>query len=191
MPGWAGVEKSSGLKAQLGLDGGPVVLLYTRFDVFPVGWVVEIMKQVLVEHPSARLLVVGRGFEGEEVDLWDLAGRAGIEDSIVMAGYVSGDRLPEYLSLGDVCVYPMEDTLLNRAKSPVKVLEPMVLGLPMVAHRVGEVAQFVGDAGVQVAAGDVEGMGREVARLLGDVGSGFDWESWHGGGSGGSLVGRG
>jgi glycosyltransferase involved in cell wall biosynthesis len=40
----------------------------------------------------------------------------------------------------------------------------------MVAHRVGEVAQFVGDAGVQVAAGDVEGMGREVARLLGDGG---------------------
>ena len=147
-----------------------MVLLYTRFDVFPVGWVVEIMKRVLVEHLSARLLVVGRGFEGEEVDLWDLAGRAGIEDSIVMAGYVSGDRLPAYLSLGGVCVYPMEDTLLNRAKSPVKVLEPMVLGLPMVAHRVGEVAQFVGDAGVLVAARDVDGMGREVARLLGDGG---------------------
>jgi glycosyltransferase involved in cell wall biosynthesis len=78
--------------------------------------------------------------------------------------------LPAYLSLGDVALYPMSDNLINRAKSPVKLLEPMVMGLPIVAHRVGQVVEFLGDTGVLVQPGDVRGMAEAASALLGDPG---------------------
>ncbi len=162
-------SEQGALRAELGVGDGPVVLLYTRFDVFPVRWPLAVMKLVLAEHPAAKLLVIGKGFAGEEEAFREQAGRMGIGDSVVIAGYVWGEKLPAYLSLADVCIYPMRDTLLNRAKSPMKVLEPMVMGLPVVAHRVGEAAQFVGDAGVLVTPGDLGGMASAVSWLLADA----------------------
>jgi glycosyltransferase involved in cell wall biosynthesis len=156
------------LRSALGLGTGPIVLLYTRFDVFPLEWPLVIMRKVLVDHPTARLLVIGRGFEGEESAFKAEADRAGIGTNLTMAGYVAPDLLPAYLSLADVCIYPMRDTLLNRAKSPVKLLEPMLLGLPIVAHSVGEVRQFVGDTGMPVSPGDLSGMAEATSRLLSD-----------------------
>ena len=62
----------------------------------------------------------------------------------------------------------MADNLINRAKSPVKVLEPMVTGLPIVAHRVGQAAEFIGDAGVLVEPGNLRAMAEAVSALLSD-----------------------
>ena len=42
--------------------------------------------------------------------------------SVVAVGRVPEESLPSYLTLGDVALYPMEDNLINRAKSPVKVM---------------------------------------------------------------------
>ncbi|MDQ3930932.1 MAG: glycosyltransferase, partial [Chloroflexota bacterium] len=66
-------------------------------------------------------------------------------------------------------LYPMEDTLLNRAKSPVKLLEVMLMSLPVVAHRVGQTPEFLGDAGVLVEAGDVKAMSLSASALLSDA----------------------
>lgn len=166
--GWADVVKANHLRADFHLMDVPVVVLYTRFDVFPVEWIARIMQRIRGTYPHAHLLVIGRGFRAEEVELQALFHVMGMEDNITLAGFVEGRDLAAYLSMGDVCIYPMEDTLLNRAKSPVKVLEPMLVGVPMVAHRVGEAAQFLGDSGVLVRHGDVEGIGDAVTALLGD-----------------------
>lgn len=160
--------KRARLTATLGLGDAPVVLLYTRFDVFPVEWPLQIMKQVLAVQPQARLLVVGQGFAREERTMQQGAERLGIADRLILTGYVQGADLPAYLRLADVCIYPMRDTLLNRAKSPMKALEPMLLGLPMVAHRVGEVTHYLGDAGVLVPPGSLQQMARAVLDLLAD-----------------------
>lgn len=165
---WATSAQDTGLRETLGLAGRPTVLLYTRFDVFPLEWPLDVLRQVVNEQPDAALLVVGEGLRGEESAFLAQAERAGLREHIVMGGYVQGDMLPAYLSLGDVCIYPMQDTLLNRAKSPMKVLEPMVMGLPAVAHRVGQAAEFVGNGGVLVPPGDLPCMASAVSTLLRD-----------------------
>jgi glycosyltransferase involved in cell wall biosynthesis len=85
---------------------------------------------------------------------------------VVVTGRVAEEKVPMYLAMGDVLLYPMADTLINRAKSPVKVLEPMLMGLPVVAHGAGQAAEFLGDAGVLVEPGDLVGMARAASRLL-------------------------
>ncbi len=164
---WASSDDTE-LRAKLGLTDRPTLLLYTRFDVFPVAWPLTVLRHIVTEHPDARLLVVGQGLQGEENAFLAQAERMGLREHVVMAGYVQGDDLPASLSLAEVCIYPMQDTLLNRAKSPMKVLEPMLLGVPIVAHKVGQAAEFVGDGGVLVRPGDLPGMASAVSTLLGD-----------------------
>jgi glycosyltransferase involved in cell wall biosynthesis len=154
------------LRARLFPDGGPVILLYTRFAEFPYRWPLEVFRRLLPAHPDAHLLVVGAGFDGEEERLLADADRAGIAARVVVTGRVAEEKVPQYLALGDVLLYPMADTLINRAKSPVKVLEPMLMGLPVVAHRVGQAAEFLGDTGMLVEPGDLGGMARAASRLL-------------------------
>jgi glycosyltransferase involved in cell wall biosynthesis len=150
------------------LPGGPTILLYTRFAEFPYRWPLYVLRHVLREHPTARLLVVGEGFFGEEEKLKADAARLGLQDNIIVTGRVAEEDVPSYLSMGEVALYPMEDNLITRAKSPVKVLEPMLMGLPVVAHRVGQAAEFIGDVGILVEPGNLHDMAGAVSALLSD-----------------------
>lgn len=149
-----------------GSEHRPTILLYSRLAEFPWRWPLEVLERVRRSHPDVRLLVVGSGFFGEEKKLQEEAAAKGLGESVTVMGRVPEEQLPAVLSAGDVVLYPMEDTLLNRAKSPVKLLELMVMGLPIVAHKVGQTPEFLGDTGVLVEAGDVEAMSDAIAALL-------------------------
>jgi glycosyltransferase involved in cell wall biosynthesis len=113
---------------------------------------------------------VGNGFFNEEDSVSVEAEARGLSSRVTVTGRAAEADLPAYLSLGDVAIYPMEDNLINRAKSPVKVLEPMLMGLPIVAHSVGEAAEFLRGAAVLVEPGDLRGMARAVSDLLSNPG---------------------
>jgi glycosyltransferase involved in cell wall biosynthesis len=189
-----GSSLPAAIRQQHSLQRGPVILLYTRFAEFPYRWPLDILRHVLAQHPDVHMLVVGSGFFNEEEKLRAEADRMGLGSRVAITGRVPEEQLPAYLSTGTVAIYPMADTLLNRAKSPVKVIEPMLMGLPMVAHRVGQAAEFVGDAGVLVEPGNLDEMARAVSSLLSDrrrrnllgsmaeqrIWSRFNWESLSG-----------
>jgi hypothetical protein len=58
-------------------EAAPTILLYTRFAEFPYWWPLDVLARVLQDHPTARLLVVGSGFFGEERRLQAEAARMG------------------------------------------------------------------------------------------------------------------
>jgi len=45
----------------------------------------------------------------------------GLPSGVITVGHVPEAQLPSYLALADLALYPMQDNLINRAKSPVKV----------------------------------------------------------------------
>ena len=47
------------------------------------------------------------------------------------------------LTAAQVALYPMRDTLINRAKCSAKLLDLMVLGCPIVTHRVGQQGEYL------------------------------------------------
>jgi glycosyltransferase involved in cell wall biosynthesis len=168
--GWSSVsdEQKLSLRARYGLTNGPVILLYTRFAEFPYRWPLQVLKQVLKDHPTTKLLVVGTGFFREEEKLRQEAMGAGIGEKVVITGYLPEAELPAHLALADVALYPMRDNLINRAKSPMKLLEQMVIGLPVVAHNVGQVPHFLVDTGLIVESGSLRDMSEAVSLLLGN-----------------------
>ncbi|MBK8541842.1 MAG: glycosyltransferase [Ardenticatenia bacterium] len=71
----------------------------------------------------------------------------------------------------DVAIYPFDDTLVNRSKSSVKLLELLAAGLPVVASAVGQNAEVIvdGQSGLLVAPGDAAAFAAAVSDLLDDA----------------------
>jgi glycosyltransferase involved in cell wall biosynthesis len=161
------------VRQALGLGADPVVLLYTRFFEFDVAQPVAVMQRVLAEVPTARLLVVGQAlFAADDARFDALVAQAGLSQQVVRAGWVAQDDLPSYFAAADVAIYPFADTLLNRCKCPVKLVDLIGAGLPVVGADVGQIRESVrpGETGLLVPAADQGAMAAGVVRLLGDEG---------------------
>ncbi len=148
------------------------LLLYTRFFEFQSRRLVAIFQEVLRQVPQARLLIVGQGLHGEEREVSRLVEEAGIGDRIEMAGWTRPEDLPPYFQRAHVAIYPLDDTLVNRTKCPLKLVELMGAGLPVVADRVGQAAEYIvdGESGLLAPPADVQGFAGRVVRLLQDAG---------------------
>ncbi len=158
------------LRAQLGLGDAPVALLYTRFFEFDVLNLARRWQKVVKALPKARLLVVGKGFWGEEVQFERALTELGVVESMIDVGWQAFERLPAYFALANLMLYPMRDTLLNRAKCPVKLADMLQFGLPIIGERVGQVAHYLADdvGGLLVPPGDDEAFVAATLRLLRD-----------------------
>ena len=147
------------------------LLLYTRFWEFDVRDLVAALAGIAERCPRARLVVVGRGERGEERDLLRLAARAGLAERIDYRGWLEPSAIPAVIAAADVALVPTDDTLINRARCSVKLLELMAAGLPIVASRVGQAAEYIEDgrSGVLVAPGDAGALAKAAVALLGDA----------------------
>jgi glycosyltransferase involved in cell wall biosynthesis len=92
--------------------------------------------------PSARLLIVGDGPAREHLHR-ELAARDVI-DRVQFAGAVLPEEIPGWLASMDVAIAPYPP--VNRFySSPLKLYEYMAAGLPVVASRIGQVAEVIED----------------------------------------------
>lgn len=123
----------------------PVVLLYTRFFEFSQEKLHYLFAELFRRVPEVRFLVVGKGRHGEEELLREVARESGFERALVLAGWVEPATIPGLLAAGDVAVYPFADTLVNRTKCPAKLTEILLAGTPVVADRVGQLAEYIAD----------------------------------------------
>lgn len=200
----------------------PTLLLYTRFFEYDVARLWRIVTGVRARVPDVRLWVVGKGFFEEETVLLSLARADGwrvtetlspapeddlrvarkaavqttltpsSEDDLVYAGMVPPDDLPAHFAQAGVALYPFDDTLLNRTKCPVKLMDLLAAGVPVVGDAVGQIVESVrhGETGLLVPPGDDaafidavslllhdEGMRRSLGtRAASDVRARFAWE---------------
>ncbi|HEX7120545.1 MAG TPA: glycosyltransferase family 4 protein [Longimicrobiales bacterium] len=103
--------------------------------------------------------------ERGEALAWIARGR--LEDAVSFTGVVSGDAKLEFLREADIFVFPG----YQAEGLPLVVLEAMAAGLPVVATRVGAIADAVvdGESGVIVPPRDVAALAAAIRRLAGDA----------------------
>lgn len=147
----------------------PTLLVYSRLFEFDTGRLVTILRGVKTAVPHLHILLVGAGLYNEDAAQFrrQLAG-AGLHDAVEDVGWVDEAQLPGILTRADVGIYLMEDTLLNRAKCPVKLADMAALGLPVVAEAVGQVTEYVvhGRTGLLRPSGDNDGLTTDLIQLL-------------------------
>jgi glycosyltransferase involved in cell wall biosynthesis len=53
------------------------------------------------------------------------------------------EELPHYFAAANVAVYPYDNTLINRTKCSVKLLDLLAAGVPVVASKVGQNVEYI------------------------------------------------
>jgi len=117
--------------------------------------------------PSLRLVIVGDG-PGRQV-LERNAARLGLADALDVRGAVDHSDVPEILTGMDVAVAPYRD-LRPFYFSPLKLVEYMAAGVPVVASSGGEIDDLVQDGvtGLLYRPGDAGSLARALERLASD-----------------------
>lgn len=158
----------------------PTMLLYTRFFEYDLDYLWRIVDAVRLAVPEARLLVVGQGFNHEERRLLAMAQEAGwriaesptdqADADLLYAGWGTEQNLPWCFGAADVALYPFADTLLNRTKCPMKLMDMLAAGIPVVADDVGQISEAIvhGETGCLIPPGEAETFAEAVVAVLTD-----------------------
>ncbi|MBA3945904.1 MAG: glycosyltransferase family 4 protein [Herpetosiphonaceae bacterium] len=154
----------------LHLDDAPVVLLYTRFWEYPLRMIIECLVGLRSQCPQARLLVMGAGERNEAEVLQQWADRVGVAEQLDVRGWAELPMLHQAWAAADVAIVPFADSLMNRAKCSVKLLELLNAGVPVVASAVGQANEYIESerTGVLVRPDDGGVLAGATVRLLRD-----------------------
>ena len=125
----------------------------------------DAVKRLAAERPRLFLLVVGDG--PARVSLEQRAQVGALADRVMFTGAVANAEIPGYLSALDVAAAPFLPSA-DFYFSPLKVVEAMAAGLPVVASRLAPIKAMLGDSGELVAPGDAGALAGAIRRLLDD-----------------------
>jgi glycosyltransferase involved in cell wall biosynthesis len=115
-----------------------------------------------------KFMVMGSGYDLGPLQAF--AEEAGLKDRVIFTDFVPHGDVPSYIAAADICVAPFEDNEITRCKSPLKIVEYLASGKPVVASDVGEVRHMVDGVGLLVPPGSAEGMARGILELAEDEG---------------------
>jgi glycosyltransferase involved in cell wall biosynthesis len=137
-------REAGDLRKRLGLDDdlvlGYVGVLREWIDLEPVfGALVDLRDA----GRKVKFLVVGEegGLQGPKT----LAERYGVSDRVIFTGTVAYPQVPLYLSCMDVGLIPFRVNRVATGALPLKLLEYMACGLPVVCTRLPGIENAVGD----------------------------------------------
>lgn len=146
-------------------DAGAVILFVGRLDRrkgLPV--LLQAMVAVRARLTSVRLVVAGTG--PLERECRALVSRLGLEQAVLMSGFVSREMLPRYYASADVCCSPA----LGGEAFGLVLLEAMASGVPVVASDITGYNEVIlhGETGLLCPAGDPAALAEALIDLLSD-----------------------
>ncbi len=101
------------------------------------------VKNLSAKNYPVRLIIIG---QGEKLHSFiNLAKRLGISERITFMGWVATEELPEFISLMDVCFVCRKTTPDSQNSFPLKMLEYMACGKPVISVRLNGVVEAVQD----------------------------------------------
>ena len=126
------------------------------------------MPAVLAKNPKARLLLVGGG--PQEQHLKQQVILLGLEGKVIFTGRVPHSEVGKYYSLVDLLVYPRKAMRLTNLVTPLKPLEAMAQGKPVLASDVGGHKELISEneTGFLFKAGDSVELAERMVDLLAD-----------------------
>jgi glycosyltransferase involved in cell wall biosynthesis len=154
-------------RAELGLTDEPVIVFVGSFyNWHDTGTLIEAFACLLLDHPDARLLLVGDG--EQRPALIERVAQLNIGHAVRFLGLVAHADVPHVLDAADIAVAlypPMEHELWL---SPMKLFEYMAAGKAIIASAVGQVGEVIQEwrNGLLAAPGNVDQVAAALKLLV-------------------------
>ncbi len=151
-------------------ESTPVIVYVGTMSILShaVDLLLEAFAMVLRQRPETKLLLVGGG---EDFDiLAAMTDKLGVSQQTIFAGRQPPEEIPAILSLATVSVDPVRDDAIAAARSPLKVIESLAVGIPVVTGDVGDRREMLADGamGVLVRPGDSTALAEGLLAVLDD-----------------------
>lgn len=161
-----GAAEATVIREKLGIAPGATVIGF-------VGWfrkwhgldfLVRSFEQAQLKSRGAVLLLVGDGPAAD--DLKQYVAEHKLEKSVLFTGPIAHEKIPPYLHLIDIAVQPAA----NEYCCPMKIIEYMGLGKPVVGPRQENIEELLADGqqALLFTPGDEQGMAQAMRRLVED-----------------------
>lgn len=159
------------LRRQWGLDETTPVIAYVgtiSILSHAVDLLLEAFAIVARQQPDVKLLLVGGGEDYD--DMVTMARKLGIASRTIFAGRQPPEDIPSLFALATVSVDPVREDTIAAARSPLKVVESLAAGTPVVTGDVGDRREMLADGatGVLVRPGDSAALADGLLSVLND-----------------------
>ncbi len=154
-------------------EGRVPVLLYigTLADWQGLDMVVKSLPYILEKYPI-QLRIVGRGRSRQRKLLTKQIRKLGVDEHVVVQPAVPHHEVPALIAESDLCVAPLglNDRNVTQGACPIKVLEYMAAGRPLLASNMPIVRELVREDvdALLFSPNDPEDLARQVLALLND-----------------------
>ena len=151
----------------LGLEGKRLIVYVGTMSQanHPVDLLIQAFAQVAPACPDAHLVLVGGGSDLRA--LQDLAHRIGLAQRCTFVGRRPATEVPVFYRMADFSVDPVHDDDVARARWPLKIVESMSAGTPVLTGDVGDRRAMLGDqAGYLVPPGSADWLALGMRTLL-------------------------
>jgi glycosyltransferase involved in cell wall biosynthesis len=137
-----GVDFSIFKKTQQPLNHPPTLLYMGSLDE-PWGADLPIQALPIIrrEIPEIRYIVLGGGVDEDKLRV--MVDKLGLEDIVIFCGWQEYEKLPSFLAQADIGVATYRDYEFVRLSRPMKIIEYMAGGLPVIGTAVGGEAQTI------------------------------------------------
>jgi len=155
-------------------EGRVPVLLYigTLADWQGLDIVVKALPKIL-EQKNVQLRIVGRGRSRQRKMLAKQIRKLGVEASVIVQPAVPHHEIPALIAESDICVAPLglNDRNVTQGACPIKVLEYMAAGRPLLASNMPIVRELVREDldALLFSPNDPDDLARQVLALLNDL----------------------
>ncbi|MFN8401664.1 MAG: glycosyltransferase family 4 protein [Anaerolineales bacterium] len=150
------------------------VLLYigTLADWQGLDIVIKALPKILEQQP-VKLRILGRGRSRQRKMLAKQIRKLGLEDHVIVQPAVPHHEIPAAISSADICVAPLglNDRNVTQGACPIKVLEYMAAGRPLLASNMPIVRELVREDvdGLLFSPNDPVDLARQANQLLKDM----------------------
>ncbi len=161
-------KQVSELKASLGIEGEVIEIVGGLGPRHGLESIISVAKKIEGKFPKARFVIIG-GIERYREHVEKMKKIA--PGNVIFAGKVEEKDLPAYLGMADVCLAPFQEAL-NPSEPygfcPIKILEYMGAGKPIVASRLPWIEEILEDGKNALLFSSEEEMQAGIEKLLSD-----------------------
>ncbi len=115
---------------------------------------------------NVKVLLVGGGAQQENIE--ELIVQLKLQDDVILTGRVPHEEVKDYYSVMDITVLPRKSMRLTELVTPLKPLEAMALGIPVLASDIGGHKEIISnnENGFLFKAGDESALASAILALI-------------------------